>query len=77
MIHILPLSEHCLRIRSLPAGQAGIQIRRIMTRVRRKNKSVNVLTCIMQGIIIDTYKELEITVPACGRQVDIEFKKRF
>jgi len=28
----------------------------------------------MQGIIIDTCKELEITVPACGRQVDIEFK---
>jgi len=35
------------------------------------------LTCIMQGIIIDTCKELEITVPACGRQVDIEFKKHF
>jgi len=31
----------------------------------------------MQGIIIDTCKELEITVPACGRQVDIEFKKHF
>jgi len=40
------------------------------------NKSYD-LTCIMQGIIIDTCNELEITVPACGRQVDIEFKKRF
>jgi len=32
------------------------------------------LTCIIQGIIIDTCKELEITVSACGRQVDIEYK---
>jgi len=37
----------------------------------------NDLACIMQGIIIDTCKELEITVPVCGRQVDIEFKKHF
>ncbi len=36
-----------------------------------------VLACIMQGIIIDTCKELEITVPAFDRQVDIEFKKHF
>jgi len=31
----------------------------------------------MKGIIIGTCKKLEITVPACGRQVDIEFKKYF
>ncbi len=31
----------------------------------------------MQEIIIDICKELEITVPTCGRLVDIEFKKHF
>jgi len=31
----------------------------------------------MRGIIIDICKELEIAVPACGKQVDIEFKKYF
>jgi len=31
----------------------------------------------MQGIIIDTCKELEIPVAVCGGQVDIEFKKHF
>ncbi len=35
------------------------------------------LACIMQEIVIDACKELEITVPACGRQVDIEFKIHF
>jgi len=31
----------------------------------------------MQEIIIDACKELEITVPACRRQVDIELKIYF